>query len=458
MREDYIVVHPFEEMKVEEYQGVQQLNEHAAVNLAGYIPFRKKEEYLQAAREQEWVQVAAVAQDGSESTLFCGIVEKMEMKVKGGTCRMEIVLRSGTVRMDANKRTRSFQNTDMLYSDVLDICRQGYSNAEKIMTAAKGEKIGQFIMQYRETDWEFVKRLAGMKHTVLVADCSTCGEKYYFGLPDRQNIMQGDSMEYSACYDLEARREANDSQGAAMSYIWESREIYRLGDCGIIDGHTMFVWKIESRMKGNTLSHVYHMLLKAGYQVPLRYNSQLSGASLFGVIQGVDGEKIWMEITEDGNKGKTGVYWFPYATPYSSQDGTGWYCMPENGDKVRLYFPTEKERDAYAVSAYHEGEAVLRTEPKRKFWRNKEGKEIQLSPDKILLTNNDGTYVELSDQKGVEIVSEGSVTLSAGGSLRISSTNASIELSAPNKIRLKQGETEMNLGGDLNMSGAQIKL
>lgn len=458
MREDYIIVHPFEEMKVEEYQGVQQINEHAAVRLAGYIPFGRKEEYMQVARKQEWVRVAAATEDSSESTVFCGIVEKMEMKVKGGTCRMELALRSGTVRMDANKRIRSFQNTDMLYNDVLDICRQGYSNAEKIMTAAKGEKIGQFIMQYRETDWEFVKRLASMKHTVLVADCSTCGEKYYFGLPDRKNTVQGDSIEYSSCYDFEMSRAVNGSPNAAMSYIWESREACGLGDCGIIDGHQMFIWKIESRMQGNTLYHVCHMLPKAGFQVSMRFNSHLSGASLFGVMQGVSGEKVRLEITEDGNKGKTGVYWFPYATPYSSQDGTGWYCMPENGDKVRLYFPTEKEQDAYAVSAYHEGEAVFRTEPARKFWRNKEGKEIQLAPDKILLTNNDGTYVELSDQKGVEIVSGGAVTLSAGGSLRISSTNASIELSAPNKIKLKQGETEMNLGGDLNMSGAQIKL
>lgn len=458
MREDYIIVHPFEEMKVEEYQGRQQLNEHAAVSLSGYIPFGKKEEYLQAARQQEWVQVAAAAQDGRESIIFCGIVEKMGMKVKGGTCRMELVLRSGTLRMDITKRIRSFQNTDLLYSDILDICRRGYANGEKIMTVAKGEKTGRFIMQYKETDWEFVKRVASMKHTVLVADCATCGGKYYFGLPERKNTIQRDSMEYSSCYNLETCSEEKGIQNAAVSYIWESREVYELGDCGIINGHRMFVWKIESRMRGNTLSHVYYMLPKAGFEVPMLYNVHLSGASLFGTVQGIRGEKIRMEITEDGNKGKTGVYWFPYATPYSSQDGTGWYCMPENGDRVRLYFPTDKEQDAYAASAYHEGEAALRTEPGRKLWRNKEGKEIQLAPDKILLTNNDGTYVELSDQKGVEIVSGGSVTLSAGGSLRISSSNASIELSAPNKIKLKQGETEMNLGGDLNMSGAQIKL
>lgn len=176
------------------------------------------------------------------------------------------------------------------------------------------------------------------------------------------------------------------------------------------------------------------------------------------VVRNVKAEKVQMEILEDENKQGAGVYWFPYATVYSTQDGTGWYCMPEIDDKVRLYFPTEKEQDAYAASAYHEGEAGLRSMPERKFWRNKEGKEIQLAPEKILLTNNNGTYIELSDANGVEIVSSGTVTLSAGGMLSISSRNATIELSAPKRVKLKQGDTMMELGGDLNMSGAQIKL
>ena len=132
--------------------------------------------------------------------------------------------------------------------------------------------------------------------------------------------------------------------------------------------------------------------------------------------------------------------------------------MPEIGDVVRLYFPTEKEENAYVSSAYHEKDTELRTHPECKFWRNKEGKEIQLSPEHILLTNNDGTYIELSDDEGVKIISEGSVTVHAGESLNITSSTSSIELSAPKRIRLKQGNTEMNLGGDLKMRGARIKL
>lgn len=75
-----------------------------------------------------------------------------------------------------------------------------------------------------------------------------------------------------------------------------------------------------------------------------------------------------------------------------------------------------------------------------------------------MLTNNNGTYIELSDEDGIEVVSQGSVTVRTSETLSISSSNASIEMNAPGKIRLRQGDSEMNLGGDLRMQGAKIRL
>ncbi len=56
------------------------------------------------------------------------------------------------------------------------------------------------------------------------------------------------------------------------------------------------------------------------------------------------------------------------------------------------------------------------------------------------------------------MVSAGSVTVRAGGDVSITSANSYIELDAPRKIRLRQGNTEMKLGGDINLEGARIRL
>lgn len=213
-----------------------------------------------------------------------------------------------------------------------------------------------------------------------------------------------------------------------ISYIWEDREIYELGGSGIIDGQKMIIWKVETHMRGNELYHTYHMRRKAGLSVPVAYNTRLSGASLFGRVLNVDRERVTIRLTEDENKSGSGTRWFPYASVYSSPDGTGWYCMPEIGDQIRLYFPAERETEAYAASAYHEGDGGLRTNPACKFWRNKEGKEIQLSPDKILLTNNQGTYIELSDAEGIKMVSEGTVVIHANKLMSIASLSSFIEV------------------------------
>ena len=132
--------------------------------------------------------------------------------------------------------------------------------------------------------------------------------------------------------------------------------------------------------------------------------------------------------------------------------------MPESGDRVRLHFPTCEEENAYVISAYHEKDADLRSNPEIKFWRNKDGKEIKLTPEYILMTNNDGTYIQLSDEDGIEIVSGGSVTIQAKKGLSITSETGSIELSATENVLLKQGKTKMKLGDNLSMQGSRIIL
>lgn len=462
MREEKLIVHPYEELRILNYHGIKQINEHARAELKGEIPIGKKEEYARTGRKLTWVQVVAISQE-TEYILFYGIIEQMQFTVSGGTCMMSLTLRSGTSMMDEKERTRSFQNKELTYSELLETCKQGYDHTARIMTAGREQIIDQFIMQYKETDWEFIKRLAGMVHTVIIADCSTEGQKYYFGMPNRRPSIEGNPEEYETQCDIQEywykkNRGISVTPSDTTSYVWESREIYELGNWGEIEGQQLYVWKILTTMKGYELYHKYYMKPKPGFQMPVQYHPRLSGVSLLGKVKKVKEEKVQIELFGDENKTEAGACWFPFATVYSSPDGTGWYCMPEIGDTVRLYFPTDREPDAYVASAYHEEEKAFRKRPECKFWRNKEGMEIRLEPEKITLTNNDGAYIQLSEDDGIEIVSDKTVTIRAKEELDITSANSSIELSAPNKITLRQGDTEMNLGGSLDMRGSNILL
>lgn len=462
MREERLTIYPFEDMQIQNYKSIQEANVHARAEVSGYIPFGRKEDYLEAGKKRTWVKVAAVSDEG-ETILFYGIMEQLRLEIKAGVCMVKMDLCSGTRLMDIRERTRSFQDKALTYSDVLDICGNEYKDMKRIMAEAKEKTIDRFIMQYHETDWEFIKRLAAMNHTAVFADCETKGEKYYYGIPDRKAVKEELPGEYRMQYDMQAYRDKKDHSRSVcaedtISYILESRDIHQIGDRKMIDGKELFIWKMESCLKGNELYHTCYMKLRSGFQTESYDNGRLTGVSLLGKVVGVKEEKVQIRINSDENKEKCGNKWYSYATNYSSADGIGWYCMPEKGDTVRIYFPTQREEDAYVVSAFHEEGALLRTHPECKFWRNKEGKEIRLSPGQILLTNNNGTYIELSDEDGIEVVSQGSVTVRTSETLSISSSNASIEIDAPGKIRLRQGNSEMNLGGDLRMQGAKIRL
>lgn len=460
MREERIMVRPFEDLQVTDFWSIQEVNAHARAEIRGMIPYDRRGAYADAGRKLLWIQVVAVSQK-KEETLFYGVADHLKLQVEGGVCMTTISLTSGTRLMDLEEHIRSFQSEEFTYKELLDVCCEAYEDGDKIMMTGKGRHIPHFIMQYKETDWAFIKRLASMEHTVVFADCSTKGVRFHFGIPDRK---AGDEeiQDHQIQYDIEGYWDQKENGSKlrpedTMSYIWKSREIHRIGEAKDMDGSTFVIWKIETTLKGNELYHTCYMKPRAGLQVPVQQDFHLAGVSLSATVKSVVNDRVQILIDSDEYKDKNRSCWFAFSTIYSSGDGTGWYCMPEVGDIVRLYFPTIKERDAYVISAYHEEGTALRTRPERKSWRNKEGKEIQLSPGYILMTNNDGTYIELSDEEGIQMATDGSISIYANGSLNLSA-GAAIELSAPQEIILKQGNTRMDLGGDIVMQGAKVML
>mgnify|MGYP002512963119 FL=1 len=192
--------------------------------------------------------------------------------------------------------------------------------------------------------------------------------------------------------------------------------------------------------------------------MPQIYQNELVGLSLMGRVNAIEKEQVQICLDNDENR-QSGNCWFAFSTVYSSPDGTGWYCMPEKGDAVRLYFPTEKEENAFVSSAFHENTgAGLRTKPEIKRWRNKEGKEICLTPEKILITNNCGMSVELSEQRGIKVKSNASVNIEASENIYISSSGASLEFAAANKIVFQQGNSTMELSDGIKLAGSTVKI
>ena len=189
--------------------------------------------------------------------------------------------------------------------------------------------------------------------------------------------------------------------------------------------------------------------------IPLVHNSKLAGISLKANVIAVDKTRVQVRIQKDENKECSERQWLDYATVYSTPDGTGWYCMPEIGDEIRVVFPDQEESHAYTAGAVHLGETDGRINPDEKSWKNKQKKEILFTPDSIILRNNQGLSIELSDQTGIKLESDKNIIVQADGDIQIKS-HGGVRMTADNNILMQQGAAKIQVGQTIDISGGKI--
>uniref|UniRef100_UPI0006D1F578 contractile injection system protein, VgrG/Pvc8 family n=1 Tax=Clostridium sp. NkU-1 TaxID=1095009 RepID=UPI0006D1F578 len=95
--------------------------------------------------------------EGKEHVLFYGVVDKVFMNKDGGEWLIRLEARDGTCQMDVERRKRIFQNPQMSVRQLISKVMDSYSGSDH-MVHLPDEPVGQLLVQYEETDWEFLRR------------------------------------------------------------------------------------------------------------------------------------------------------------------------------------------------------------------------------------------------------------------------------------------------------------
>lgn len=180
MREQMLKVEPFKSITVLEYESAQEPNKHGTANVLAQISSEKEEEYLNLAKNTTWFKVIAVSENGEEKILFCGILKQMSIQKQSNSFVMKLELVTGTILLEKKEHIRSFQRDNLTYRDIINTCNHAYEDAATIMTVGKETSISHFTVQYKETDWDFLKRLCARNNGVLVPSHTVEGVKYFF--------------------------------------------------------------------------------------------------------------------------------------------------------------------------------------------------------------------------------------------------------------------------------------
>ncbi|BCZ47461.1 hypothetical protein psyc5s11_35280 [Clostridium gelidum] len=456
-----IVVSPYKFEKIKKLKITRELNEHGRLYISGIISDENEDKYVEVATAEESIKVSVKDDEGNVTDLFQGIVTNISISANNDVRTLEIEALSKTFLMDIKEKSRSFQNEESTYGDIFTIINSGYSNIQNIDNVTYGAKIDKLIVQYRETDWEFVKRLASHFNGGIVSECQLTDIKYSLGGAGYSKVFDLNEFNYSIKkglheYKVKSANEAYELDDMNLvSYEITSNRIMNLYNQAAFKGRKLFVYKCEIEMVGGVLSNKYILRDEKGMKVRKLYNNNLVGVSLQGRVLSTEKDNVKVSLEIDGSPTeREGVRWFEYATVFSSPDGTGWYCMPEIEDVVRLYFPDNEEKHSCVISSVNlqSSDSTKRSDPSVKSFSTKYGKEIIMRPGAIDIISG-GNSMSLNDDGGIQVNSDSQISMS-GSSINISGGDVSIH--GDGGVTLSQSGASIVIKDDVVMSGAKI--
>ncbi|MGM7637009.1 phage baseplate assembly protein V [Bacillus sp. Hm123] len=147
-----------------------------------------------------------------------------------------------------------------------------------------------------------------------------------------------------------------------LTYVIESHHHLNLGDRVKIKGMELVVAESIATMKQGILTYSYLLTLEEGIRQEPIYPAFLAGAALEGKIIDVHKTMVRVHLVIDEEQSKEEATWFPCNSLYTGEGHTGFYCMPEIGDTVHLFFLNSKEEEAVVYRGWRKsGETNSKT-------------------------------------------------------------------------------------------------
>ena len=445
-----LTVKGFPFQKVTSFMIQHDPNQHAIASVTGEVEPDMAQDSLQRTDENTQIEICTTA-EGQPSVLFRGCVGGTSLKQDNAYSYVTLTLKSVSRSTDITKRNKTYQNTAATYGQIIS---GNISDVADLHMMVSDKAIGSLIMQYGETDWEFAKRMASKLNAPLITNLSSARAQLYIGLPPASRTVSETSLFFDYGSDISQYAE---NQGAmAQDFAGETVQSYAyayLGDAITFNGKTSRIKSVRAEMKDGILQMRYGLLggnastgggsSLSGIAVPQTANTQASGKMMKGRVEEVQGDKVKVFLTSvDQEYDSGGNWWFPYSTTYSSSDGSGWYCMPEQGDEVLVFFPSGNEGEAFAASSVC---ASPPSNPRNKSWKAPGGKEILLTDEGMYIIGKHGKiFINLTDKDGIEIHSDKDINISSEAKVSITASKE-VNIIAANQVVIGTEDAYMEI-------------
>ncbi len=440
------------------------IGEHSTLKLSGLV--ENEEEFLYGVSDGQDIEVIIQGSEGTK-ILFSGIVTGVSITESGQMKTACVEGKSRSWLMDRTKHSRSFQNAHITFQALTQEILKDYTGSSLIYTGDSRE-IGNLIIQYEETDWDFLKRVLSLVGLALTPDSQKAGLKLFAGVPKfpettlPYTVLEMDKDMDSYYYLKANKREVHAAD--FTQYTISSEQLIGIFDTAAVQGQPLAVYAYQYSFEQQEMIGTYCLQSAKGLVVQASYPMHLIGAALMAKVVRVSKNKIQAAMEIDGAHIERAVHWFPYSTLSASPDGSGWYCMPEIGDDVRIYFPSKQEAEAIALSAVSnydapQGGSDRMQDPNNRYFRTKYGQELALNADSVKLSCNENkSSITILTDGTIRIQAQESVNVQAKEKITLYAENAlSIRVKDQFLMQSNQGGLVLSEGNKIIIRGTEVK-
>ena len=431
---------PYEILEIEDIKISNNPNEHGRLYLKALLDDSINFKYAIEASTDDKISIYEETEDKEKSIIFNGTIQNIRTENINGIYYMEIEAYTSSFELDIKEKSRSFQDAEMSYDDLIKTILLDYKIYSFTQRMDKPMSIGRPLFQYKETDYEFLKRVASQIGLEINCDIINTNNVFYFGRPWGKEYKIEDNIDYEALKDIKKYRESlvhspNFHDTDFFYYKIRTRKLMELGEQVVFKQKKFYINSYEAEYVRGELIYTYKLCRERGIWQEKLYNDKIKGISLEGEVLEVSGEKVKLNLDIDETQNKDKAAWFRYAPP----TGNLMYSMPIVGTNANLYFSSERSEDPIVIGCIRKNGSSCESfsDVNNRYFATESGNNLDMLPGAINFSRP-GLSANFNDGSGINLSSSSSLNISAG---YVGIYAGDITIKAKSKLEAKKGES-----------------
>lgn len=369
----------------------------------------------------EKLEIYSQSKDGSKKILFIGVIQNVKLVEEGQYAVLHLSAVSYTWKMDIERKSRSFQNLSLTYQDVVQAVSGEYGADVRWNIADR--KLPYPLIQYQETDYEFLTRILSHLQGRITPESSVPGAGicFYAGMREGNSRGNIDLSQYvhTTLPFRDRNRIDTSRKKQQVGYEITDMDYMEAGDMLQIHGRNLYVMESESVFEDSMLNCTCKVFPKECFEAEKLPADTLRGTVITGTVLETGQEKVKLHLDIDKEQAKEEAYQFSWK-PIT---GNLFYCMPETGTKAALYFDKNDEDDTRVIYNIRTngGECGELADYNDRYFTTDNRKRMYLKPSEIGLLNmeeqnaeiaiKDASLLNMKTSNQISILAEGQVEL-----------------------------------------------